>query len=95
MSVRKIVGFEISLSARNDGTLEAAYIRLKEGKVAYTEEIIEDVLLVDYNSRRDILGIEILSTVKLSDLVHLVDQSRRRPFRKFVKQSLPQELVVA
>ena len=94
MSVRKTVGFEISLSARNDGTLEAAYIRLKDGKVARTEEVIEDVLLVDYNSRRDILGIEILSTVKLSDLVPLVDQPRRRPFRKFIKQSVPQELVV-
>ena len=93
MADKKVIGFEISVSARDDGTLEAAYIRFKDGKVAHTQEVIEDVLLVDYDAKDDIIGIELLSTVKLSDLVRLVDQPRRAPFRRFVKHSAPEEFV--
>ena len=89
------VGFEISVSARGDGTLEAAYIRFQEGKVAKTREIIKDVLLADYNSRNELLGIEMLAPVRLSDLTNLVDQPRRKPFRRFTKQTAPDEFLVA
>jgi uncharacterized protein YuzE len=88
-----IVGFELSVSARNDGTLEAAYVRFRQGKVSKTKEIIEDVLLADYNSRGRLVGIEILAPVRIADLVRLVDEPTRKPFRRFIEQSAPKKLV--
>ena len=32
----QVVGFELSVSGRDDGTIEAAYFRFKKGKVAET-----------------------------------------------------------
>jgi uncharacterized protein YuzE len=89
----EILGFEISVSARNDGTLEAAYVRFRSGKVSKTKEVIEDVLLADYNSRGKLVGLEILAPVKLSDLIRLVDEPTRKPFQRFIKRSAPVELV--
>lgn len=89
----EILGFELSISARNDGTLEAAYVRFRPGKVSKTKEVIEDVLLADYNSRGKLLGLEILALVKISDLIRLVDEPSRRPFRRFIERSAPEELV--
>jgi len=88
------VGFELSVSARDDGTLEAVYIRFQEGKPSRTGEIIDDVLMADYGARGNLLGIEILAPVKLSDITRLVDQSHRASFRKFVKSSAPDEFLV-
>jgi uncharacterized protein YuzE len=90
---REIVGYELSLSGRADGTLEAAYIYFKKGKAKRTEEIIEDSLLADYDEDGELLGLEILAPVKLSDLAKYVEQSRRASFRKFVRHSAPTALV--
>lgn len=90
------IGFEISISARDDGTLEALYIRVSTNKVARTEEVPgPDEVLADYDSKGRLVGIEILSPVKLSKLAGLVEEPRRKPFRKFVKNAAPGELVCA
>lgn len=90
-----IIGYELSVSARNDGTLEAAYIRLREAKVDQTREIIEDVLLADYDAAGNLLGIEILAPVHLNDLAELVDEANREPFQRFVRETAPGALVTA
>ena len=89
------IQFQISLSGRSDGTLEAMYIRLRKGAVARTEEIEEDVLLCDFDRRGNLLGIEILAPVKLRDLTRLVARPVRTPFRRFVGSVAPGELVEA
>jgi len=86
-------GFQLSVNARNDGTIEAAYIRFKTGKVSRSSEIIEDTLIADYDKHGKLLGIEILAPVKLSELTKLVEQPRRTSFRRFVKQSGPSYFV--
>jgi len=90
---RRPLGFELSVSARDDGTLEAAYIRFRTGKSKRTREIIEDTLIADYDEHDNLLGLEILAPVKLSDLAKLVEQPRRNSFRKFVKHSGPLHFV--
>ena len=90
---QNIIGFELSVSARNDGTLEAAYVRFRERKSKRTKEIIEDVLLADYDARGQLLGLEILAPVKISDLIRLVDAPTRRSFKRFMERSAPEELV--
>src|SRR5438477_453348 len=89
------IGFELSLSARDDGTLEAAYIRFRRAKVKETREVIEDTLLADYDDNGELLGLEILARVKLSKLANLVEASRRPSFRKFIKSAAPPDLVTA
>jgi len=89
------IGFEISISGNDDGTLEAAYITLREGKAARTREIVEDIVLADYDSRGRLIGIEILAPVKLSKLTPLVEEKRRKPFRNFIKTQAPEDLVLA
>lgn len=90
---QNIVGFELSISARDDGTLDAAYVRFRDGKVKRTKEIIEDVLLADYDARGQLLGLEILAPVDISDLVRLVDAPARKPFKRFMERSVPAELM--
>jgi uncharacterized protein YuzE len=81
------IQFQISLSGRSDGTLEAMYIRLRKGTVARTEEKEDDVLLCDYDRRGNLLGIEILAPVTLNKLARLVSQPVRQPFRRFVTRT--------
>ena len=87
------LGFELSISARNDGTLEAMYVRFSNRKVARTDEVIEDVLLVDVDSHDELVGIEILAPVQLSEVAGLVEKPMRAPFRKFIRQAAPSKLV--
>ncbi len=92
----RTVGFEISISARDDGTLEAVYIRLTSNKVARTKEVPgTDEVLADYDSGGKLVGIEILSPVQLKKLVQLVDVPRRESFRRFIRTAAPKELVNA
>jgi uncharacterized protein YuzE len=96
MTARKPLGFQISINGRDDGTLEALYIRLSTNKVARTDEVPgESEVLADYDSAGRLVGIEILSPVKLRKLVGLVDEPRRRPFSKFVRSAAPEQLVCA
>lgn len=90
----KVVGFEISISARNDGTLEAVYIKLREGKVSKTVEISEDIAMADYDSSGHLIGFEILGPIKLSKIARLVDAPRRSSFRKAVKTAAPKDLLI-
>ena len=94
MSIQNAVGFEISISGRNDGTLEAVYITVRDGKAHRTKVIVEDIVLADYDKRGRLIGIEILAPVRISKLTPLVEQNRRKPFRNFVKTQAPEELVL-
>jgi uncharacterized protein YuzE len=89
----EIIGFEISVSARDDGTLEAVYFRFREGKVAESRELDEDVMVADYDAQGRLLGVEILAPVKVSELEKLVEMSRRPAFKRFVEKSVPRDLV--
>jgi uncharacterized protein YuzE len=91
----QIVGFELSLTAREDGKIESLYIRFGNGKVKRTSEVIEDTVIADYDGNDNLLGIEILAPVKLSELAKLVDEPRRTSFRRFVRHSGPPRLVHA
>ena len=96
MSKKNTVSFEFSVSGREDGTLEAAYIRILNEDVATTKEIEEDILLADYTSDGRLVGIEILAPTKLSELVKLIKQrDLKLPFRNFVEKSASREFVIA
>ena len=71
------IGYEISTSAGEDGTIEAAYIRFSRGPVAETREINGDVLLADFDKEGNLVGVEILAPVKISELTKLHPRGTR------------------
>jgi uncharacterized protein YuzE len=88
--------FELSVSGRDDGTLEAAYIQILDAPVHCTREIEEDVLLADYAVDGRLVGVEILAPVRLADLEHLIEEGDMRTnFGRFLSRSVPHELVTA
>lgn len=89
------MNWEISISGREDGMIEAVYIRLLDSPVAETREINGDILLADYDLDGRLVGVELLAQAKVSDLLQLVNPSERDPFKSFVEKALPRELLVA
>ena len=88
----------VSISGRDNGTLECAYIRIREGKVAKTVELRESALLVDLDSKGEALGFEILAPVKLSELKKKISAKKVSKkdsdiFTRFIKNSVPPGLV--
>ena len=82
------------VSATDEEALEG--FQLLAATVHHTKEIKEDVLLADYTADGRLVGIEILSPVRISDLLKLVHQEKAKPsFRKFLKNSAPRDLVTA
>jgi len=57
---RNSVKFEISINDRNGGISKMIYITIGDGETFETKEIIEDLLLGDYNRQGQLIGIEIL-----------------------------------
>ncbi len=88
-----IQGFELSLSSREDGTLEAIYIRVSDGEVAESKEIEQDVVIADYDKDGNLVGVEILSPVRIASLNMLVKNQRRTAFQRFVEESFPRSFV--
>lgn len=85
-------GLALSVSARDDGSLEAAYLRISDKQVASTEELVESVLLVDFDQGGRLVGIEILAPVKITQVLQLADRleaSQRSAFENFVRSSAP------
>jgi uncharacterized protein YuzE len=95
MVQNKFIGFEISVSGRNDGTVKAAYIRVRNATVARTEELLEDTLVADFDKAGHLIGFEILAPVTLSELAAHVEKPMRPSFRKFMRGSAPRKLISA
>ena len=92
-AINPFSGFEISISGNKDGKIEAAYIKLKNGDVARTNNVIKNILLTDCDACGDVLGIEILGPVKISSVINIVDMPLRRPLRRFFSRAAPRDLV--
>ncbi|HVA50180.1 MAG TPA: DUF2283 domain-containing protein [Pirellulales bacterium] len=90
-------GLGLSVQAREDGSLQAAYLRISDKQVARTEEVVESVLLIDFDHDGQLVGIEILAPVQISQVMELanrLDASQRQSFKNFVKSSAPPALVL-
>ena len=79
----------------DDGTIEAVYIYFSHRPVASTREIKRDVLLADFDAEGNIIGLEVLAPVKVSEIVMLADPNRRVSFERFVKGAAPAALIQA
>ncbi len=89
------LSFECSISACDDGTLEAVYLQVAQGQAERTVEVIQDILMADYDAAGHLLGFELLAPVRLADMLRVVDPPIRPKFQRFVEKAAPQKLVTA
>ena len=85
-------GIELTVSAREDGALEAAYVQLSNGKVVRTQEIVPSVFLVDFDEGGNVVGLEILAPVKISTVLEVAEKwagPQREAFNEFMKNYAP------
>jgi uncharacterized protein YuzE len=90
--------FGLSVTARRDGSLEAAYVQVTDQKVARTEEVLRSELLLDLDENNEVVGVEILAPVPLERVIELaerLDESQRQAFETFVRSSAPPALVTS
>jgi len=88
----------LTVHARTDGSLEAAYLRLSKNPVIRTEEVVESALLLDFDDHDKVVGVEILAPVRLDQVLQLagrLDADSQSSFLNFVRSSAPPALVTA
>jgi len=96
MRDQQLVGFELSISGRDDGTIEAVYVQLLNEPVARTRELQQDTLIADYTADGRLVGFEVLAPVKISELTALIHERKRsEALDRFVRSSVPAEMVCA
>jgi hypothetical protein len=61
---RQALRLETSVDERT-GRMRAAYLRIREGKVARTKEIEDGVAYADYDKSGQLLGIELLGPCRV------------------------------
>jgi uncharacterized protein YuzE len=94
--IQHSTGFGLTVNAREDGTLEAAYVQLSDAKVVRTDEVIKSVLLVDFDANDAVVGIEILAPVKISTVLEVANrmgEAHRKSFDDFVRRYAPPAII--
>lgn len=86
-------GLEVSFNGAT-GEPVAAYLRVREGKVAITAEVSEGVAFADYAADGRLLGIELLAPCALAVMDRL-GEAEPEPVRRFLRGGAPRELIVA
>jgi uncharacterized protein YuzE len=79
--------FNLSISARENGTLEAAYIQLSDAPVAMTHELGGSVV-VDFDANSNVVGVEILAPITVAMVHRIADAlkpAERESFNQFVE----------
>jgi len=76
------------------GHIAAAYLRVRDGKVAQTKEVVEGIVYADYDGDGLLLGIELLGPCEAKVLDSIaVDEPEQ--VKRFVTGGAPRELIVA
>ncbi len=86
--------FRLETSFDEKGEPVAAYLRIREGKVAETREASAGVVFADYGAEGLLLGIELLGECGVAVLDRL---SEREPetVRRFLQKGARRQLIVA
>lgn len=83
----------LKVTARRDGSVEAAYLRLTTDKVARTEEVLPNALLVDLSGNGRVVGMEILAPIPMEKLLRLIPALEgRTAVEKFARAAIPRRL---
>jgi uncharacterized protein YuzE len=86
--------FRLETSFNEQGEPIAAYLRIREGRVAETKEISEGVVFADYSADGRLLGIELLAECSVEVLDRLAAQEPDA-VQRFLREGVRRQLVVA
>jgi hypothetical protein len=86
--------FRLETSFDDKGNPVAAYLRIREGKVAVTKEVSEGVAFADFGADGRLLGIELLAECGVDVLDRLADQEPEA-VRRFLREGVRRQLIVA
>ena len=84
---------EISYS-ESTGDPVAAYVRVREGKVAHTKEMSPGVGFADYAADGSLLGIELLEPCR-TDLLERIAETEPEQVRQFLQHGVRKEMICA
>ena len=84
---------EISFN-ETTGDPVAAYLRIREGKVAETREISEGVAFADYGADGSLLGIELLAPCRVG-ILDRVAEKEPEAVRQFLRSGVRKEMISA
>jgi hypothetical protein len=84
---------EISFN-ETTGDPVAAYLRVREGKVAETKEISEGIAFADYGADGLLLGIELLAPCR-GEVLDRVAEKEPEPVRQFLRRGVRKEMIFA
>ena len=89
------MGMMVTLD-NNTGELQAVYFHIRPGKASHVEEMADGRVFVNYNSKGQLLGVEMLApcSIRVFDRIttgeSLVNRGR---IRRFMKDSVPRKMV--
>lgn len=90
----EVFSIDLKISARPDGSVRAAYLRIKDGKIGRTREVLRNRLLVDEHANGSVLGIEVLGPVSVQAVARLVPREQGRDIiTEFAKAAMPKDLI--
>jgi hypothetical protein len=84
---------EVSVDEQT-GFIRAAYLRVRKGKVAETQEVSEGSAFADYSAKGLLLGVELLAPCKVNVLDRIAAHEPE-PVKRFLRGGPPRELVHA
>ena len=70
----------------------AAYLRVRDGRVAETREVSEGVAFVDYCADGVLLGIELLAPCTL-EILDRISEKEPEPVRQFLRRGVRKEMI--
>jgi uncharacterized protein YuzE len=72
----------------------AAYVRVREGKVAETKETSTGTAFADFSADGSLLGIELLAPCRI-DILEGVSEKESEQVRQFLRRGIRKEMIVA
>src|SRR5207302_10559013 len=72
----------------------AAYLRVREGKVAETKEISEGITFADYSADGILLGIERLAPCRI-EVLDRISENEPPAVRQFLRRGVRKEMIFA
>ncbi len=86
--------FRLEVSFNEKGEPVAAYLRVREGKVAETREVSEGIAFADYGADGSLLGIELLAPCNV-ELLDRLSEKEPEAVRRFLQEGARRPLVFA
>jgi uncharacterized protein YuzE len=86
--------FHVEVSYSDTGDPVAAYLRVRQGKVAETKEVSEGIAFADYSAEGLLLGVELLAPCRVAVLDRLAEKEPE-PVRNFLRCGVRKEMILA